>query len=37
MTADEVKADHWHAAMAEKYRQAARYPWFPVMSDPPPE
>jgi hypothetical protein len=35
MTADDVKATFWHEAMAEKYRQAARYPWFPVMPDPP--
>jgi hypothetical protein len=28
------RADH-HAAMAEKYRHAARYPWLPVESDPP--
>jgi hypothetical protein len=28
------RADH-HAAMAEKYRQAARYPWLPVALDPP--
>ena len=24
-----------HAAMARKYRQAARYPWFPIAADPP--
>ena len=28
------RADH-HAAMAEKYRHAARYPWLPVESGPP--
>ena len=28
------RADH-HAAMAEKYRHAARYPWLPVAPDPP--
>jgi hypothetical protein len=28
------RADH-HAAMAEKYRQAARQPWLPVVPDPP--
>jgi hypothetical protein len=26
----------YHAAMAEKYRQAARRPWLPVEPDPPP-
>jgi hypothetical protein len=25
----------WHRAMAEKYRDAARYPWLPVATDPP--
>jgi hypothetical protein len=35
MTKDEVKAAIWHDAMARKYRQAARYPWLPVMPDPP--
>jgi hypothetical protein len=25
----------YHAAMARKYRHAARYPWLPVESDPP--
>jgi hypothetical protein len=25
----------YHAAMAQKYRYAARYPWFPVEPDPP--
>jgi hypothetical protein len=35
MTADEVRATLWHEALARKYRQAARYPWFPVMPDPP--
>ena len=29
------RAEH-HAAMAEKYRQAARQPWLPVERDPPP-
>ena len=29
------RAEH-HAAMAEKYRQAARQPWLPVEPDPPP-
>jgi hypothetical protein len=28
------RSDH-HAAMAEKYRQAARQPWLPVAPDPP--
>jgi hypothetical protein len=35
MTKDEVIAAIWHDAMAAKYRQAARFPWFPVMPDPP--
>jgi hypothetical protein len=34
MTADEVRASLWHEAMALKYREASRYPWFPVMPDP---
>ncbi len=26
----------WHAALARKYRHAARYPWLPVEPDPSP-
>jgi hypothetical protein len=36
MTPDEVRASIWHEAMARKYREAAYYPCFPVMPDPPP-
>ncbi len=25
----------WHAALARKYRHAARYPWLPFEPDPP--
>jgi hypothetical protein len=35
MTTDEVKAAIRHEALARKYRDAASYPWFPVMPDPP--
>ena len=35
MTEDDVRAAIWHEAMARKYREASRYPWFPVMPDPP--
>jgi hypothetical protein len=35
MTPDGVKSSAWHAALAEKYRQAALYPWLPVEPDPP--
>jgi hypothetical protein len=35
LTEEEVKVAIWREAMACKCRQAARYPWFPVMSDPP--
>ena len=35
MTTDEVRAAIRHEALARKYRQAARYPWFPVGPDPP--
>jgi hypothetical protein len=35
MTTDDVKAAIWHQALAPKYRHAARYPWLPVMADPP--
>jgi hypothetical protein len=35
MTPDGVKRSAWHAALAEKYRQAALYPWLPVEPDPP--
>jgi hypothetical protein len=35
MTADEVGASLRHETMAEKFRQAAWFPWFPVMPDPP--
>jgi hypothetical protein len=35
MTPDEVKDTIWHEALARKYREASRYPWFPVMPDPP--
>jgi hypothetical protein len=35
MTRDEVKKSAWHAALAEKYRHAALYPWLPVEPDPP--
>ena len=35
MTEDDVRATIWHEAMARKYREASRYPWFPVMPDPP--
>jgi hypothetical protein len=27
----------YHAAMRDKYRRAARYPWLPVVPDPPPK
>ena len=30
-----VRANDWHVALAEKYRAAARYPWLPVVPDPP--
>jgi hypothetical protein len=35
MTEDDARAAIWHEAMARKYREASRYPWFPVMPDPP--
>jgi hypothetical protein len=35
MTRAEVKKSAWHAALAEKYRHAALYPWLPVEPDPP--
>jgi hypothetical protein len=35
LTTDEAKIATWHAAMARKYEQAARYPWLPVELDPP--
>ena len=35
MTDDQVRATLWHEEMAEKYRKAARFPWFPVVPDPP--
>jgi hypothetical protein len=33
--AQEDQAIPYHAAMARKYRHAARYPWLPVEPDPP--
>jgi hypothetical protein len=35
LTRDQVEESDWHAALAEKYRHAARYPWLPVGPDPP--
>ncbi|MBV9510926.1 MAG: hypothetical protein JO303_11665 [Caulobacteraceae bacterium] len=35
ITARQKRLDRWHEAMAQKYWQAARYPWLPVARDPP--
>ena len=34
LTADEGRRAEYHAALARKYRHAARYPWLPVEPDP---
>jgi hypothetical protein len=36
LTRAQVEEADWHAALAERYGHAARYPWLPVEPDPPP-
>ena len=31
----QILEDEWHAEMVNKYRRAARYPWLPMVPDPP--